>query len=126
MAKSQFDVINLALKERQSKIFRGSFVMLTQMTTSNTPVDKGSLKASWVFGVGAPVDEVRPSGFDALGAVRAEIKGFKIGMSAFMTNAQLYAIPIEFGSSQQAPNGLVRKYAAQWQQINDKVARAIK
>ena len=123
---SQFDKINAKIRDRQDRIFRGSFVQLTQMTTSNTPVDKGPLKASWVFGVGSPVDNIRPSGFDALGAVRAEIKSFKIGMSAFMTNAQPYAIPIEFGSSLQSPNGIVRKYAAQWAQINEKVARSIK
>ena len=123
---SQFDKINAKIRDRQDRIFRGSFVQLTQMTTSNTPVNKGPLKASWVFGIGSPVDDVRPAGFDALGAVRAEIKNFKIGMSAFMTNAQPYAIPIEFGSSLQAPNGVVRKYAAQWAAINNKVARSIK
>lgn len=127
MAKSQFDLINKAIKERQSKIFRGSFVMLTQMTTSQSPVDTGMFKASWMFGVGAPIDEVAKStSRNPLGVVNAEIKNFKIGMSAFMTNALPYAIALEFGHSAQSPNGIVRKYAAQWQQINDKVARAIK
>lgn len=123
---SQFDLIQKKILIRQDKIFRGSFVQLASMTVSNSPVDKGLFKSSWVFATGSPSNEVAESRKDSLGAIRAGVNDFKIGMSGFLTNAQPYALKLEFGHSDQAPNGMVRKYAAQWQQINNKVTRAIK
>ena len=121
---SQFDMIQRQILERQDKIFRGAFIQMSSMTVNNSPVDKGSFKASWVFATGSPINDVKDSG-DSLSAIKTSVSDFKIGQTGYMTNAQPYAIKLEFGSSAQAPNGMVRKYAAQWQQINDKIARAI-
>lgn len=124
---SQFDKINAKIRDRQDRIFRGSFVQLTQMTFSNSPKRDGFFQASWMAGIGAPIDEVSSSpSRNPVGTVSAEIKNFKIGMSAYLTNAQPYALFLEFGGSDQAKFGIVRKYAAQWSQINEKVARSIK
>lgn len=101
--------------------------MLTQRTVSAWPVDTGYSKASWMFGAGAPINDVSDGlERDPLSSIQVEINNFKIGQSAFMTNATPYALPLEFGWSAQMPSGVVRKLAAQWAAINSKVARSIK
>ena len=126
---SQFDMIQRQILERQDKIFRGAFIQLTSMTVNNWPFKTGYSKASWIFATGAPSSQVATD-FDKnsnpLDSIKAEVSDFKIGQTGYMTNATPHAVPLEFGWSAQAPNGAVRKYAAQWQQINDKIARAIR
>ena len=126
---SQFDMIQRQILERQDKIFRGAFIQLSSMTVNNWPVDTGYSKASWIFATGAPSNKVATD-FDKssnpMDSIKSEVRDFKIGQAGYMTNATAHAVPLEFGHSAQAPNGAVRKYAAQWQQINDKMARAIR
>lgn len=72
----------------------------------------GHFRRNWQFGIDSPprgaIDGVDPSGMDALAAVRLGAKSLKIGQTAYLVNNTPYAIPLEYGHSKQAPQGMVR------------------
>ncbi len=84
-----------------------------------TPVDTGLLRSSWFVGAGAePTDlpTVPDSGAGAKAAAAATLTSWKWGQVAYLTNNQVYAVPIEFGhSKKQAPEGMLRVTVASYQ-----------
>ncbi|MNT90915.1 hypothetical protein D3C72_2319290 [compost metagenome] len=48
---------------------------------------------------------------------------FTVGQMAYLINNLPYAIPLEFGHSNQAPNGMVRVTIARFQQIVEQAIR---
>jgi hypothetical protein len=62
-------------------------------------------------------DEVDPSGRKSTARIVDGAIEFKAGDTAYITNSLPYAIPLEFGHSQQAPGGMVRITVARFQQI---------
>ena len=94
-----------------------------------SPVDTGRFKGNWQPSVGAPVagelELLDPSG----GTVTAKVSGFVEGVEAgdviYMVNNLPYAESLEDGSSQQAPNGMVKLTVQRFQPIADKVIAQI-
>lgn len=86
-----------------------------------SPVDTGRFRGNWQFSVDAPaggtLDEVDPSGSAATARLIGDSIAFRAGESAFIVNNLPYAIPLEFGHSDQAPGGMVRVTVARFQQI---------
>ena len=106
------------------KQLQGATVGVSTQVTFRTPVDKGLLRASWNWGVGAPDPTLQEStSRDTIAYLRGQIKTFGLGDIGYFTNPQPYAWPMELGGSAQAPNGMVRVPIANWQEINDKIAR---
>lgn len=94
-----------------------------------SPVDTGRFRGNWQPSAGAPVagelELLDPSG----GAVTAKVSGFVEGVEAgdviYMVNNLPYAEKLEDGSSQQAPNGMVKLTVQRFQPIADKVIAQI-
>jgi hypothetical protein len=81
----------------------------------------GRFRGNWMFSIGSPdnttTEEVDPSGRKSTARIVDGAIEFKAGDTAYITNSLPYAIPLEFGHSQQAPGGMVRITVARFQQI---------
>lgn len=73
------------------RLHRDSVTDLDNQVISGTPIDQGRARAGW--SAAAPP---------------------KIGKIYKMTNNVEYIIPLEYGHSQQAPQGMVRVAARNW------------
>jgi hypothetical protein len=93
-----------------------------------SPVDTGRFKGNWKFTVGAPALYSTPTtdkeGDETIAALVAAVNQMEAGQVAYIVNNLVYAIPLEYGHSQQAPGGMVRITLARFQQIVDDVIRA--
>lgn len=109
---------------------------LLQEMVISTPVDTGFARASWYAAVNDPgMDHVvkAPVG-GAPGSVPWQkflaesvitLKKGKIGDTIFLMNNAAYIMALEYGHSQQAPDGMVRMVLAKYQQIADTVIARI-
>lgn len=80
----------------------------------------GRFRGNWQVGLDAApqgeTGQVDKSGGKALAAGTLVIERFRVGMQAvYFTNNVPYAYPLEFGHSSQAPGGMVRITAADFQ-----------
>lgn len=106
--------------EAHDKIARTATLDFFGGTVRDTPVDKGAARGSWTVGVGsepaASPDRLDPSGSAALAEIEAETpKG--AGDITYMMSNLPYIEELETGSSQQAPQGMVRRNLARVQRI---------
>mgnify|MGYP000939188423 CR=1 FL=1 len=94
------------------------------MVIIKTPVLDGYLKASWNFAVGRMDKTLQQPANNSLMKLAQGVDDFRIGQQAYFVNAQPYAFKIEYlGHSMQAPQGMLRISIADWQQINNDIAR---
>jgi len=95
------------------------------MVISKTPVLDGYLKASWNFAVGSADETLQDRGRNSTLALKGAVASFGVGDIGYFVNAQPYAQRIEYkGHSEQAPQGMMRISIANWQEINDQIARS--
>jgi len=91
----------------EAVVRRTVFGMAKEMVESS-PVDTGRFKSNWQYGEGSiNMDTSRPAGEDPLAAIAVGIASWKMGETAFITNALPYAYRLETGWSKQAPAGMV-------------------
>ncbi|MBV4477865.1 hypothetical protein [Pseudomonas botevensis] len=87
----------------------------------------GRFRANWHLSIGVvenvTFDEVDPSGAETIAALVTAISDFTAGQMVYLINNLPYAIPLEFGHSTQAPNGMVRVTVARFQQIVQEAIR---
>lgn len=87
----------------------------------------GRFRGNWMFSIGAPdestTEEVDPSGQRSTARIVNGALEFKAGEVAYITNSLPYAIPLEFGHSSQAPEGMVRITVARFQRIVEEAIR---
>ena len=92
-----------------------------------SPVDTGRFRGNWQFSIGAPagggLDTTDPSGNEASARIVGDSILFKAGETAFIVNNLPYAIPLEYGHSDQAPGGMVRITLARFQAIVEEAIR---
>jgi len=78
-----------------------------------TPVKTGRARGNWQCTIGTAaagtVDDVDPSGANAVSAIQAQVQAWKAvsGVSIILTNNLPYIGRLEHGSSTQAPAGMV-------------------
>ena len=116
----------LALKQWQDKTetqidawCRSVVLQLWGRLVFRSPVDTGRFRANWMYGYGAPltttVDVTGESGAPAPPPTPPVIT---VGIGVhYLTNSLPYAWPLEYGSSKQAPQGMVRLTAVEFQSI---------
>lgn len=110
------------------KISLDAFSRVVQMS----PVDTGRFRGNWQVSIGAISSDqisesfVDPSGTSVISAIGTAIAELKVGDSIYLTNNLPYARRLEYGWSGQAPNGMVRIVAAQFQPIVDKVVEQVR
>ena len=109
---------------KQDRVVKGSFIQLGNEMEFKSPVDKGAFKSSWIGAIGSASDSTFQPGRDAVGALNTMLSGFRTGQVFYYTNAMPYALKLEFGHSEQAPNGMVRLTARRWPQIVNAQIRA--
>lgn len=88
----------------------------------------GRFRGNWQFTLETPaegeLDRVDPAGTAALAELVAFANAMSAGQTAYIVNNLPYAIPLEYGHSEQAPAGMVRVTLARFQQIVDEAARS--
>ncbi|MEO8641846.1 hypothetical protein [Pseudomonas sp.] len=87
----------------------------------------GRFRANWHLSINVvenvTFDEVDPGGQETIAALVSAVSDFTAGQTAYLINNLPYAIPLEYGHSQQAPGGMVRITVARFQQIVDDAIR---
>jgi hypothetical protein len=94
-----------------------------------SPVDTGRFRGNWQVAIGdvpAGTLEIEDKdGTATISKVQAATMGLEVGQTIYLINNLPYAAALEFGSSQQAPGGMVRLAAQRWQPIVEKVAQEL-
>lgn len=75
-----------------------------------TPIDEGVARGNWnveLNKVDSSTNEDARAN-DSITKGAPKIERFKLGQTIYFTNALPYIIPLEFGHSAQAPNGMMR------------------
>ena len=126
---NQFAKIAANNKGRMKKIAKQAYVLTVQKVNRRSPVDTGLFKNNWFTALNSPSQQTvtRVGGTfgdpqsnavdDAIGIQ------FDIGDTLFLTNSLPYAERLEYGWSDQSPEGMVRISAAEWPQTVNKVIR---
>lgn len=87
----------------------------------------GRFRGNWQFSIGTPktgqLDRIDPNGAETTAEIIDGAIQFKAGETAYIVNNLPYAIPLEYGWSDQAPQGFVRITLGRFQRI---VEEAIK
>lgn len=92
----------------------------------------GRSRANWQLSIGAPASGVlnaidtSPGGSDTIAAHKDAIAQIKAGDIIYLTNNIVYAVPIEYGHSGQAPAGVVGLAILQFPQFVQRAAEASK
>lgn len=75
-----------------------------------TPVDTGRARGNWQLAVGAiPRGEIRPLTAELIAQEAIpRLAVLEAGDTVYISNNVPYIVPLERGSSRQAPNGMVR------------------
>jgi len=92
-----------------------------------SPVDTGRFRGNWQFSIDAPaagtLSTLDPTGGQASARLAADSILLKAGHTFFVVNNLPYAIPLEYGHSDQAPGGMVRITLARFQRIIEEAIR---
>lgn len=97
-----------------------------------SPVDTGRFRGNWLVEIGKmptgfnPDDFVDPSGVHIISEIKEQVLTLKAGETIYLINNLPYARRLEYGYSQQAPNGMVRITAMEFDPIVKKVAEEIR
>lgn len=130
MAVSQWGKIAVRNTQRLNKAGRESFIAATQSVMFKSPVDKGTFKNNWfteINGISSKTtDGVDKSGQARLDDAVSNCMKIKAGDYISFVNSLPYAIPLEYGHSEQAPNGMIRLTAAEWPSIVAEVVKGVK
>lgn len=91
----------------------------------------GRFKANWFVGMDSQpadaTDDVDRAGNISMRRGRVILETFKVGMtSIYFTNNLPYAYSLEFGHSKQAPGGMVRITAQDFQKLFSEAAREVR
>lgn len=111
--------LTLRYKQRLSHVQQNSCAELSNRVLARTPVDSGSLRASWTPNKGEPVAiNVDTTTGGTRHDITSVIHSLKLGDTYSLANGQPYARRIEYeGYSPQAPAGMLRVSVAEWSQI---------
>lgn len=127
---SDVDKFRREVLEKIGTVFRGAAGELADRIIHGTPVKTGRARANWVGTVGGPSGvayvRVDPSGDKTAAEVRQQIAGATVFDTIFVTNNVTYVVGLEYGRSRQAPYGMVRINALDWQSIVQEEARKVR
>jgi hypothetical protein len=112
------------VKAAQLDVFKRAVIEVGDRVIDHTPKKTGRARGSWQTAANAPVSGPPPTrDADAAKAeLRAAVEKLTLGDVAYITTSLFYVRLLEFGSSHQAPGGMVRLTAQNWREI---VAEAI-
>jgi len=106
---------------------RTIFIEVGSSLVRISPVDTGRFRGNWQFNLDAPalgqLETTDRDGAETISRLVAEANSFTAGQVAYIVNNLPYAVELEYGHSQQAPQGIVRITVARFQQIVREAAR---
>lgn len=109
---------------------RDIVVQVGESVINLSPVDTGRFKSNWILTLGAPAAHSNIStdkdGDETIAKLIAAVNKMEPGDVAYIVNNLVYAVPLEYGHSQKAPTGMVRRTLAEFQRIVEDVIRANK
>lgn len=115
--------------ETMDEVFRRVMIEIGTTVIRLSPVDTGRFRGNWQFTVDAPasasLDNYDPDGHDTIAQLVAEAQHLSYGQTAYLVNNLIYAIPLEYGHSAQAPAGMVRITLAGFQQMVEQAVREV-
>lgn len=116
------------VRDRAAKVMREAVMSCGSAIILDTPVDSGLLRGNWQAAPHTPPAGVKtlkdPSGTAAIAALSRALAALQPGDALFLVNNLPYAEAVEYGRhSRQAPAGMVRINAAQWDRIVREAAR---
>ena len=101
------------IREATEDQLKGTMIGLMSRIIKETPVDEGRAKGNWQITIGSPaggeLDRKDKNGSAAINDGVATINRFQFGDSVYMSNNLPYIMRLEMGSSEQAPEGMVRR-----------------
>ena len=126
------DSFNKKAKESVDKTVRKTVIGLgaaivrrnpvgTPVTTGQKDYRGGRSRANWQYGLNSiptgVIEDFDPDGSRTISAIAASIPKQAAGKVHYIANNVEYIIPLEEGSSKQAPNGMVARTLLDFQQI---------
>jgi hypothetical protein len=85
-----------------------------------SPVDTGRFRGNWQVAIGSI-----PTGTLEIDDKAGTVLGLEPGQTIYLVNNLPYAIPLEMGSSDQAPGGMIRLTVQRWKPIVEAVGREL-
>ena len=126
------EAFNADLGNKRGRIRRMGQKNLKDTFPSKAPpgYTGGRFRGNWQVSFDSPATDetgrIDKNGNATIAAGNAVIERFKVGMTAvYFCNNVPYAYPLEFGHSQQAPGGMVRITAAEFQRLFDESVREV-
>lgn len=118
-AKSDFSAAldhfgDITTPESYNKLLREVALALINKLVEKSPVDTGRFRCSWVAGVGRakttiPTFDTNNNGESSKIRVLEALSKLKFGDSLYISNNLAYALMLEYGWSDQAPEGVAEK-----------------
>lgn len=115
--------------ENKSTVMRKAVIDLFQRVVNESPFDTGRFKGNWQITSNIPaegtVDRMDPGGAQANAEIASHMSELEdpMEMEVWLVNNLPYAEPLEYGLSDQAPEGMVRVNIAKFPRIVAKYAK---
>lgn len=118
------DTINQWVEETEERIdetLQSIVFKIGETLVTLSPVDTGRFKGNWQLGIdqttSSSLIRMDPDGFATLNEIAQKVTSFTAGQIAYLQNHVLYGYDLEYGSSMQAPDGVVRVTAQRFLRI---------
>lgn len=115
------DVINRWVEETEEdvkSILQTIVFRIGRELVTLSPVDTGRFKGNWQLTIGSPATgsllRYDQSGGITIGDMQRVVRTLTPGQVAYIQNTVEYGYDLEYGSSKQAPDGVVRITAAKF------------
>nr|DAK06939.1 MAG TPA: tail component [Caudoviricetes sp.] len=117
-------------KKNPEKVMRQVSIKLFSAIIKESPVDTGRFRMNWMASGGTPAsgvaDATDKSGNIAIGNATSFVLKAADWHEFTLTNNLPYAQRLEYGWSQQAPQGMVRTNVSRFQQLINEEANKVK
>lgn len=124
------DVIAQFIEETEQKInetLQTIVISIGRTLVTLSPVDTGRFRGNWQLsideGTNATLLRQDPSGYATIADISSKVNSFTLGQIAYLQNHVLYGDDLEYGSSKQAPDGIVRVTEMRLRRIVDEAVR---
>lgn len=117
-------------KKNPETVMRQVSIKLFSAIIKASPVDTGRFRMNWMASGGTPAsgttDDTDKSGNTATGNATSFVRKAADWKEFTLTNNLPYAQRLEYGWSQQAPQGMVRTNVSRFQQLINEEANKVK
>lgn len=111
------------------EVFRRVVIEIGTTVIRLSPVDTGRFRGNWQFTVDQPaaasLNTFDKEGHETIARLVADVQHLSFGQTAYLVNNLVYAVPLEYGHSSQAPTGMVRITLAIFQHLVDEAVREV-